>query len=87
MARISLEPKPTLGNRLIRLFLRRRYGVVLDPIAAAAHQPHVMRILSRLEAGAERWRVLDRDLTALALATSARTGCATAISPLRGSAG
>lgn len=77
MARISLEPKPTLGYRLIRLVLRRRYGVMLDPIAAAAHQPQVMRTLSRLEAGAERWRVLDRDLKALALlATSARTGCA-----------
>jgi AhpD family alkylhydroperoxidase len=76
MARISLDPRPTLGYRLIRLFLRRRYGVMLDPITAAAHQPQVMRTLSRLEAGAEKWRVLDRDLKALALlATSARTGC------------
>ena len=76
MARISLEPKPTLGYRLVRLLLRRRYGVMLDPITAAAHQPRVMRTLSLLEAGAGQWRALDRDLEALAiLATSARTGC------------
>lgn len=30
MARISLEPKRTLGYRLVRLILRRPYGVVLD---------------------------------------------------------
>ncbi|RIQ31241.1 carboxymuconolactone decarboxylase family protein [Jiangella rhizosphaerae] len=77
MARISLAPKPTLGYRLVRFVLRRRYGVMLDPIAATAHQPRVMRTLSLLEAGAAKWRVLDRDLKALAiLATSARTGCA-----------
>ncbi|TDD68506.1 carboxymuconolactone decarboxylase family protein [Jiangella aurantiaca] len=39
MARISLAPKPTLGYRLVRFVLRRRYGVMLDPVAAAAHQP------------------------------------------------
>jgi hypothetical protein len=42
MARISLEPRPTGGYRLVRLVLRRRYGVMLDPITAAAHQPRVM---------------------------------------------
>jgi hypothetical protein len=60
MARISLDPKPTLGYRLVRLFQRRRYGVMLDPITAAAHQPRVTRTLSLLEAGTEKWRVLDR---------------------------
>lgn len=54
MARISLEPKPTIGYRLVRLVLRRRYGVMLDPITAAAHQPQVMRTMSLLEAGATR---------------------------------
>ncbi|WP_116947755.1 carboxymuconolactone decarboxylase family protein [Jiangella endophytica] len=77
MARISLDPKPTLGYRLVRLVLRRRYGVVLDPVAAAAHNRRVLRTIGLLEAGAGRWRTLDRDLKALALlATSARTGCA-----------
>lgn len=77
MARISLDPKPTLGYRLVSRVLRRRYGVVLAPVAASAHHPRVLRTMSLLEAGAGKWRTLDRDLRALALlATSTRTGCA-----------
>lgn len=76
MARISLEPKPTLLYRITRWLVRRRYGDMLDPVAASGHNSKVMRTMGKLEVGAERWDAVDGSLKGLAvLATSARTGC------------
>jgi len=76
MARISLHPPRTLGYRLAAWFSRRRYGTVLDPIAALAHNMPVARSYALFELQAQRWKQLDQGLKDLAvLAAAASIGC------------
>jgi alkylhydroperoxidase family enzyme len=77
MARISLNPPKTLGYRIGARIVRRRYGVMIDPGAAIAHNMPVGRSYALFELGVERWRALDhglKDLAVMAAATS--IGCA-----------
>src|SRR5260221_7983254 len=77
MARISLDPPKTPGYRIAARLSRRRYGVMLDPGAAIAHNMPVGRSIALFELQVERWRRLDRGLKDLAvLAAAARIGCA-----------
>jgi alkylhydroperoxidase family enzyme len=77
MARISPNPRQTLGHRLSARFSRRRYGVTLDPGAAIGHNMQVGRSYAILEMQVARWRQLDRELKDLAvMAVAATIGCA-----------
>jgi alkylhydroperoxidase family enzyme len=77
MARISLDPPKTLSYRIGTRFARRRYGVMLDPGAAMAHNMKVGRSYALFELGVERWRTLDRGLKDIAvMAVAASIGCA-----------
>lgn len=77
MARISLDPPRTLSYRLACWFSRRRYGTVLDPAAALAHNPPVGWALAVLGLQARRWKRLDSGLKELAVtAAAANIGCA-----------
>jgi alkylhydroperoxidase family enzyme len=78
MARIPLDTENNgLLARLATWYSRRRYGTVLEPLAAAAHHPGVLLVAARLELGvARRWRRLDPTLQCLAvMASAARIGC------------
>lgn len=76
MARISLDPPRTLLNRALAALSRRRYGAVLDPLAAVGHNRRVATTYCVLEAGVARWRALDPSLAALAvMATAVEIGC------------
>ena len=76
MARISLDPPRTLSYRLASRFSRRRYGTVLDPVAAVAHNARVGIAYGIFELQVERWRKLDRRLKDLAvMAAAAAIGC------------
>jgi alkylhydroperoxidase family enzyme len=76
MARISLDPPQTLGYRIGGWFLRRRFGEVLDPFRAQAHNMPVAQTLGRLEQGAAKWRKLDVKIRDLAdLAATVKIGC------------
>jgi AhpD family alkylhydroperoxidase len=79
MARIPLNVESTgwLG-RVAAGVSRRRYGAVLEPLAAAAHQPWVLWANIRNELVVKRrWRSLDPGLRDLAVvASAARLGCA-----------
>ncbi|WP_435736384.1 carboxymuconolactone decarboxylase family protein [Cellulosimicrobium sp. PMB13] len=76
MARISLDPPRTLLNRALAALSRRRYGAVLDPLAAVGHNPRVATTYCALEAGVARWRALDPTHAALAVMASAvEIGC------------
>jgi alkylhydroperoxidase family enzyme len=77
MARISLDPPKTLAYRLGSWFSRRRYGVMLDPGAAIAHNMQVGRSYAIFELQVERWHALDRELKDLAvMAAASRIRCA-----------
>jgi len=77
MARIPLDPPKTLSYRVGARFARRRYGVMLDPGAAIAHNMKVGRSYALFELGVERWRALDHGLKDLAvMAAAASIGCA-----------
>ena len=77
MARISLDPPKTLSYRIGARIARRRYGVMLDPGAAIAHNMTVGRSYALFELGVERWRALDRGLKDLAVMAAATSiGCA-----------
>jgi alkylhydroperoxidase family enzyme len=76
MARISLDPPRTLSYRIASRFSRRRYGAVLDPVAAVAHNRQVGLAYGIFELQVERWRTLDRGLKDLAVMMAAATiGC------------
>jgi AhpD family alkylhydroperoxidase len=76
MARISLDPPRTLSNRIAAAFSRRRYGTVLDPVAAMGHNRRVGLSYGLFELQVERWRKLDHGLKDLAvMATAAAIGC------------
>lgn len=78
MSRIPLDVTRTgwLG-RVAAVASRRRYGTVLEPLAAAAHQPWVLWANIRNELLVERrWRRLDAGLRDLAVvAAASRLGC------------
>jgi alkylhydroperoxidase family enzyme len=77
MARISLSPAPSLTYRLGAWYSRRRYGVIVGPLAALCHNPKVIRSVALFELGVQRWRTLDHGLKDLAvMAAAARIGCA-----------
>ncbi|MDQ4086064.1 MAG: carboxymuconolactone decarboxylase family protein [Actinomycetota bacterium] len=76
MARISLNPPRTLLLRLMEAYSRRRYGRVLDPGLALAHNTKVLMTYLRFEQRVERWNKLDARLKHLAETVSAaRVGC------------
>ena len=76
MVRISLDPPRTLSYRLAARFSRRRYGAVLDPVAAVGHNPRVGLAYGLFELQVERWRQLDHGLKDLAvMASAAAIGC------------
>jgi AhpD family alkylhydroperoxidase len=76
MARISLDPPRTLLYRIGGWFLRRRFGEVLEPFRAMAHNTQVTRAIGQLERRVPRWRHLDPKIKDLAdLATAVKIGC------------
>jgi alkylhydroperoxidase family enzyme len=58
-------------------YSRRRFGRVVDPVAAAAHHSGVLLAMGALETAAERgWRRLDQDLRWLVIQAAAmEIGC------------
>ncbi|MDT0275027.1 carboxymuconolactone decarboxylase family protein [Blastococcus goldschmidtiae] len=76
MARIPLDPPRSLVVRLTEWYSRRTYGAVLDPGAAIAHNPRVLRTYVRHELSVARWNRLDPTLKALAeMASAVAIGC------------
>lgn len=76
MARISLDPPRTLLYRACEWYSIRRYGEVLDPVKAFAHNSKVLCSYLRFEQKVEKWDQLDPTLRHLALmASAARIGC------------
>ena len=76
MARISLDPPRTLLLRLVEAYSMRRYGAVLEPGLALAHNRKVLLADLRFEQRVAKWDALDARLKHLALMVSAaRIGC------------
>jgi alkylhydroperoxidase family enzyme len=76
MARISLNPPRTLLVRLMEMYSRRRYGKVLDPGLAFAHNTRVLMAYMRFEQKVQKWDTLDAGLKHLAeMVSAARIGC------------
>jgi alkylhydroperoxidase family enzyme len=77
MARISLDPPKTLGYRILSRLSRSRYGIVVDPGAALAHNMPVTRSYALFEFQVQRWRGVDHELKDIAvMAAAAAIGCA-----------
>ncbi len=77
MARISLDPPRTPLLRLGEWYSRRKYGQVLDPGKAYAHNTKVMLTYLQFEQRLAKWDSLDAGLKHLAvMVSSARIGCA-----------
>ncbi|MGG5753538.1 carboxymuconolactone decarboxylase family protein [Zafaria sp. Z1313] len=76
MARIPTDHPRTPKLRLLEALCRRRFGRLLDPVAAAFHNPRVLNTSLATEFGAGRWNQADPTLKALAvMAVSAEIGC------------
>ena len=76
MTRIPLDPPRSTLVRLTEWYSRRRFGAVLDPGAAMAHNSRVLRTYVRHETSLARWDRLDPTLKSLAVMASAATiGC------------
>jgi AhpD family alkylhydroperoxidase len=76
MARISLQPRRTPLLRLVEAYSRRRYGAVLEPALALAHNRKVLLADLRFEQRVARWDALDATLKHLAeMVAAARIGC------------
>ena len=76
MARISLDPPKTLSYRIATRFTRRRYGTMVEPVAALGHNMKVGRSYALFELGVERWRAVDHGLKDLAvMAAAVSIGC------------
>ena len=78
MAHVRLAEQPDrLVSRLAYRYSRRRFGRVVDPVAAAAHHSGVLVAMGALETIADRgWGRLDHHLRWLAIQSSAmRIGC------------
>jgi alkylhydroperoxidase family enzyme len=77
MARISLDPPRSLTITVGKWYSRRRYGDVLDPARALAHNPRVMKTYVREELSLAKWKAVPSGLKALAVMSGAATvGCA-----------
>jgi alkylhydroperoxidase family enzyme len=77
MARIPLAPPATPLTRVAAWVSRRRYGTVLEPLAAVSHNPRVMLTYARYEGSVARWNRVDQHLKTLAvMASAASIGCA-----------
>ena len=78
MAHVHLVDKPNrLIPRLALRYSRRRFGRVVEPVAAAAHHSGVLLAMGALETAVEHgWRRLDGHLRWLAIQASAgEIGC------------
>ena len=78
MAHVELIDKATrLIPKVALRYSRRRFGRVVEPVAAAAHHSGVLLAMGALETAAERgWRRLDQDLRWLAIQAAAmEIGC------------
>jgi len=76
MTRIPLDPPRTLTGRFTDWYSRRRYGQVLEPGRATAHNGRVLTTTLLTETSALRWRSLDPTLKALAqMVPAAAIGC------------
>lgn len=76
MARISLDPPRGIFLRIAEWYSRRKYGKVMDPLRAVAHNPRVLRAGAFYEARIARWRDLDPGLKHLAeMVSASRIGC------------
>jgi AhpD family alkylhydroperoxidase len=78
MTRIPIDHRPRgLTGRLIAFFSRRRYGRMLEPVAAVSHHPGALSTMAVYELMIERrLRRLDPALRELAvLHTASRVGC------------
>lgn len=78
MAHVQLTDKADrLIPRVALRYSRRRFGRVVEPVAAAAHHSGVLVAMGALETAAERgWRRLDHDLRWLAIqAVAMEIGC------------
>jgi len=76
MARIPLTPPATPLTRIAARLSRRRYGTVLEPLAAVSHNPKVMLTYARYEGSVARWDRVDPHLKTLAvMASAASIGC------------
>ena len=76
MARISLNPPPTLSFRIANWFMRRKFGTDLDPFRAMGHNMKVAMAYGKLEQSVVKWRSLDVKLQNLAdFATVTKIGC------------
>lgn len=76
MARISLHPRRTPLVRLVEAYSRRRYGAVLEPGLALAHNRKVLLADLRFEQRVARWDTLDAGLKHLAeMVAAAAIGC------------
>ncbi len=78
MAHVQLADKATrLIPKVALRYSRRRFGRVVEPVAAAAHHSGVLLAMGALETAAERgWRRLDQDLRWLAIQAAAMDiGC------------
>ena len=76
MARISLNPPNSLLYRIGAWYSRRKYGAVMDPAAAIAHNPKVLMTTFREERSLAKWDSVPADLKRLAeLSASVTIGC------------
>jgi alkylhydroperoxidase family enzyme len=78
MAHVQLADKATrLIPKVALRYSRRRFGRIVEPVAAAAHHSGVLLAMGALETAAERgWRRLDQDLRWLAIQAAAMDiGC------------
>jgi AhpD family alkylhydroperoxidase len=76
MARISLDPPRSVTVRIGEWYSRRRYGEVLEPARAVAHNRRVLRTYVREELSAGKWSSVPAELKMLAVLSAAATvGC------------
>ena len=76
MERISFAPSRTLSYRVAEWFIRRQFGVMLDPVRATGHNMPVMQAFGALEQRAAKWNKLDVKIRDLAdMAAAAKIGC------------
>jgi alkylhydroperoxidase family enzyme len=78
MAHVPLDnARKGLIPRLARGYARKRFGRVVDPVAAASHHSGVLVAMGALETAVEKgWKKLDPTLRWLAIqASAAQIGC------------
>jgi AhpD family alkylhydroperoxidase len=76
MVRISLDPPRSVTVRIGEWYSRRRYGDVLEPARAVAHNRRVFKTYVREELSAEKWSSVPAELKTLAVLSAAATvGC------------